>query len=145
LRPIRYRRFSRSRGWNPKVHNGRLSRWDHGQVRQYITYKAQAEGIAVRLIKEHHTSQTCPRCSHRHKPQGRSSCCPACGFQAHRDIVGQINILSRFKEGEVGKLPAPSVVKYRIPHHLRVLRRCRDTGLAAMPVARGQPREATAL
>ena len=126
-------------------HNQRMTYWNHGKVRQYITYKAEAEGITVKLEKETHTSQTCPNCRHRHKPKGRRFRCPACGFQAHRDVVGQVNILSMFQHGEPGKIPAPAVVKYRIPHNLRVMRRCPDTGQAAMPVARGRLREAAGL
>jgi putative transposase len=125
--------------------NQKMSRWNHGKVRQYVTYKAEAEGLAVELEDEAYTSQTCPSCSRRHKPKGRRYRCPACGFQAHRDVVGQINILSRFVHGELGKIPAPAVVKYRIPHNVRVMRRCRDTGQAAMPVARGRLREAAGL
>ena len=87
------------------VHNGRMSRWDHGQIRRYVEYKAEAKGIAIQLEDEAHTSQTCPHCGHRHKPKGRLYCCSACGFQAHRDVVGQINILSRYKHGEPGKIP----------------------------------------
>jgi putative transposase len=128
-----------------KVANQKISQWDHGKIRQYVTYKAEAEGIAVELVDEAYTSQTCPNCSHRHKPKGRLYRCPACGFPAHRDVVGQVNILSRSQYGEPGRIPAPAVVKYRIPHNLRVMRRRRDTGQAAMPVARGQPREAAGL
>ena len=123
-------------GEKSKVQNGRMSRWDHGKIRTYVEYKAAAEGMKVALVDEHHTSQTCPSCGHRHKPRGRNFRCPSCGLQAHRDVVGQINILSRFKEGAVGRLPAPPEVKYRIPHNLRVMRRCRDTGQASVPVAR---------
>jgi putative transposase len=125
--------------------NQRIGLWNHGKVRQYVTYKAEAEGIAVKLEDEAYTSQTCPQCQHRHKPKGRRFRCPACGFQAHRDVVGQVNILSVFKHGEPGKIPAPSVVKYRIPHNLRVMRRCPDTGQVAIPVAREQFREAAGL
>jgi putative transposase len=126
-------------------HNQRMSQWDHGKVRQYIAYKAEAEGITVKLEDEHYTSQTCPQCQQRHKPKGRRYRCPACGFQAHRDVVGQVNILSIFKHGEPGKIPAPEAVKYRIPHNLRVMRRCQDTGQTARSVARGQLREAAGL
>ena len=127
------------------VHNQRMSRWNHGQVRQYVTYKAEAEGIAVKMEDEAYTSQTCPNCSHRHKPRGRTYRCPSCGFQAHRDVVGQVNVLSVSKHGEPGKIPAPSVVKYRIPHNVRVMRRCPDTGQAVLPVARERSREAVGL
>jgi putative transposase len=120
-----------------KTSNQKISQWNHGQVRRYVTYKAEAEGIAIELQDEAYTSQTCPSCQGRHKPKGRLYSCPACGFQAHRDVVGQINILSIFRHGSPGKIPAPSVVKHRIPHDLRVMRRCQDTGQALAPVARG--------
>jgi putative transposase len=126
-------------------HNGRMSRWNHGKVRQYVGYKAEAEGITVKLVDEKYTSQTCPNCEHRHKPRGRVYRCPSCGLQAHRDVVGQINILSTYKHGEPGKLPAPVEIKHRIPHNLRVMRRCRDTGQERIPVARKQFREAAGL
>jgi putative transposase len=118
-------------------HNQRMSQWNHGKIREYVKYKAVAEGIAVKLEDEAYTSQTCPCCGQRHKPKGRRYRCPACGFQAHRDVVGQVNILSVFRHGEPGKIPAPPLVKHRIPHNLRVMRRCRDTGQERMPVARG--------
>ena len=43
-----------------KVQNGRMSRWNHGKISDYVEYKAAAEGIVVELVDEHHTSQTCP-------------------------------------------------------------------------------------
>jgi putative transposase len=128
-----------------KQHNQQASQWSHGRIRQYITYKAEAEGIAVELVDEHYTTQTCPNCSERHKPRGRRYTCGRCGFSAHRDVVGQINILSRYKRGQVGALRAPTEIKHRIPHNLRLMRRRRDTGQPATAVARGtgrQPREA---
>lgn len=111
-----------------KQHNQQSSQWNHGRIRQYITYKAEAEGIAVELVDEHYTTQTCPNCSERHKPRGRTYVCGRCGFSAHRDVVGQINILSRYKTGQVGALRAPSAIKHRMPHNLRLMRRRRDTG-----------------
>jgi putative transposase len=47
-----------------KEHNGRMSRLDHGKIRTYVASKAAAEGIAVELVDEHHTTKTCP-----HPPQ----------------------------------------------------------------------------
>ena len=99
----------------------------------------------VELVDEHFTTKTCPNCGDRHKPRGRAFGCPSCGFQAHRDVVGQINILSRFHAGDVGRLPAPTEVKHRIPHNLRVMRSCQDTGQERTPVAREQSREAAGL
>lgn len=118
-----------------REHNQRMSLWNHGKVRAYVAYKAEAEGIAVALQDEHYSTQTCPQCGHRHKPRGRVYTCRACGFSGHRDVVGQINILSAYLHGTPGHLPAPTVVKYRIPHNLRVMRRCLDTGQTATSVA----------
>lgn len=112
------------------AHNQRMSQWNHGKVRAFVEYKAEAEGIKVVLQNERHTSQTCPQCGHRHKPRGRTYVCPACRFQAHRDVVGQVNILSAYLHGEPGKLPAPTTVKYRRAHKVCLRRKCRDTGQA---------------
>ncbi len=36
----------------------KIALWSHGKVREYLTYKAEAEGIAVDLVDEHHTIDT---------------------------------------------------------------------------------------
>src|SRR5262249_1935575 len=82
----------------------RMSQWNHGKVRAFVEYKAQSEGINVVLQDEHHTSKTCPRCGHRHKPRGRNYTCPACRFRSHRDVVGMVNILSAYTHGIPGKI-----------------------------------------
>ena len=126
--------------------NQKISGWSHGKVRTYVEYKAQTEGTAVVLLDEHYTSQTCPNCGNRHKPRGRNFKCPACKFQSHRDIVGQVNILSAYKLGTPGGIAVPTEIKHRMPHNLRLMRRCRDTGQDASPVARGATaREAAGL
>ena len=111
-----------------KQTNQKISSWNHGQVQKYVKYKAESEGITVKLVNERYSSQTCLSCGNRHKPKGRNYDCPACGFRCHRDVVGQINILSIFRYGEPGKIPAPQRVKHRMPHNLRLMRRCPDTG-----------------
>ena len=93
----------------------KISLWSHGRQRQYITYKAEAVGIAVLLIDESYSSQTCPRCLQRYKPKGRIYRCPACGFVAHRDAVGCANILSQHFTGEPGHVLPPACTKYRYP------------------------------
>ncbi len=97
----------------------KISTWSHGKTRQYLTYKAQAAGIEVALVDEHHTSKTCPRCGRQYKPAGRVYRCPntLCRLVAHRDIVGAVNILSRYRHGELAKILPPSLgaTKYRHP------------------------------
>lgn len=110
-----------------KQNNQKISGWSHGQVRKFTEYKAEAEGIKLVLVDEKYTSQTCPVCGCKHKPRGRNYRCPSCGFSSHRDVVGQVNILSTFKYGCPGKIPAPTTIKHRMPHNLRLMRRCGDT------------------
>jgi putative transposase len=93
----------------------KVSNWSHGTIRRYLGYKAEAEGISVHdRVPEHHTSQTCPNCGHRHRPKGRVFKCPACGFVFPRDGVGCANLLSRVLHGELAKV-CPGTVKYRRP------------------------------
>jgi putative transposase len=95
----------------------KIGLWSQGKTRAYITYKGQAEGIAIELIDEHDTSKTCPRCRRQYKPTGRVYRCPKCGLVAHRDAVGSVNILSRTVHGALAKiLPPPlAATKYRYP------------------------------
>jgi putative transposase len=124
-----------------KKSNQKISNWSHGKVRQYITYKAAAEGIQTELVDERYTSQTCPSCGCRHKPRGRVYTCGQCGFSGHRDGVGAVNILSVQQHGEPGRICPTGSTTYRIPYNVRVLRSPLDTG----QVACGQPQEAAAL
>ena len=66
----------------------------------------EARASNLVLVDEHDTSKTCPNpnCTQRHKVAGRVYRCPVCGFQAHRDVVGAVNILRRQLLGEVGKI-----------------------------------------
>src|SRR5258708_31685471 len=55
-----------------KQTNQKLSGWRHGKVPKLVDYKAHAQGIAVVLVDEHYTRQTCPNCPHRHQPPRRA-------------------------------------------------------------------------
>jgi len=110
--------------------NQKISGWSHGKIRTYVEYKAQEEGIRLVLQAEHYSSQTCPQCGSRHKPRGRVYTCGQCGFSGHRDVVGQINILSAYTHGVPGNLPVPTIIKQRRPalgDEKRSMRRRRDT------------------
>jgi len=93
----------------------KVSNWSHGQIRKYIAYKAEAEGIVVNdEVNEAYTSQTCVHCGRKRKPKGRIYSCE-CGQTYHRDIGGAANILSRFCYGELSKVDAPYPFFFR-PH-----------------------------
>lgn len=111
----------------------KISNWSHGKVRRYLTYKAEGEGITVKFIEEHFSSQTCPVCGQRTKPAGRIYRCSGCGFRGHRDgQVGTVNLLSRLVTGEVGNLDPPETLKYRYP----ALRRATSCRTSAIPGVR---------
>jgi putative transposase len=93
----------------------KISNWPHGQLRQYVTYKAAAVSIAVALINEAYTSKTCPRCGQRNKPKGRHYRCSQCGYVGHRDNVGSTNILSKQQTGKLAQMCPCAEIKYRHP------------------------------
>lgn len=74
----------------------KLVQWNYGQLINMLTYKLARHGITVNAISEAYTSQTCPNCGHKYKPNGRNYICKECGFILHRDVVGAYNILSKY-------------------------------------------------
>jgi transposase len=102
----------------PATSQQQIGVWSHGRQR---AYKAEAAGIAVTLVSEAYTSQTCPgtlsngsACLHCYKPTGRVYRCPACGLTAHRDGLGAANLLSQHSTGEPGHV-LPGRETYRDP------------------------------
>jgi len=67
----------------------------NGRQNKFIKrkYKALRKGIVVEYVNPAYTSQICPQCGNKHKANDRKYKCPDCGFTAHRDRVGAINII----------------------------------------------------
>lgn len=99
--------------------NQKLHQWAFGKVTHLITYKAKALGIKVEVIDEAYTSQTCPSCGDRRKPNNRRYTCK-CGFQYHRDGVGAINIRQKY----LGCLGDPVAAAMAPPVGFRAEVRC---------------------
>jgi len=79
--------------------NRRLHQWCFRQFIEKIEYKAGRYGMNVdKQTGEAYTSQACPRCDHRShaNKQDRQFKCESCGFEAHRDQVGALNIRAKF-------------------------------------------------
>lgn len=70
-----------------------LHTWCFYRLASFIEYKAFLEGIRVEYVNPKYTSQTCPACGKRNHAKDRNYRCD-CGFKAHRDRVGAINIIS---------------------------------------------------
>jgi putative transposase len=82
-----------SKGKMSKFINHKLNMWRFGMLTQQLQNKLSRYKIKMIKISEAYTSQTCPSCRKRNKPNGRNYICQ-CGYIQHRDIVGAINILN---------------------------------------------------
>lgn len=90
--------LSKKKGGNQQ----KLVQWTHGKILNEIKYNLERYGIKIVEISEAYTSQTCPNCQNKYKPLGRNYICPSCGYTQHRDLVGAINILSKYiNNGEI--------------------------------------------
>ena len=74
-----------------RKNNRSLNSWSFYRLAKYIEYKAALAGILVAYVNPYKTSQRCPHCGKEHKAKDRRYECE-CGFHAHRDVVGAINI-----------------------------------------------------
>lgn len=87
-------------------------------LKNYITYKFESIKGTVETVPEHYTSQTCPACGNKYKPQNRTYRCTqdGCNFVYDRDGVGAINIFKKVSFGfsldVVGGLTPPRGWKY---------------------------------
>ncbi|MCM3749568.1 transposase, partial [Paenibacillus pasadenensis] len=69
-----------------------LHNWTFYQLQTFIGYKAAMAGIQVIEVNPAYTSQLCPACGVKNKAKDRTYQC-SCGYSAHRDRVGAINIM----------------------------------------------------
>jgi IS605 OrfB family transposase len=66
-----------------------------GQLRAYISYKAELQGIPVHFVDPRNTSRTCPACGHCAKENRKTQACFACtscGFAGPADVIAAENI-----------------------------------------------------
>ena len=97
-----------------------LSQWSRGHQEDLLSYKL---GIKLVHANEAWSSKTCPACLARNQPRGRNYHCEACGFTAHRDAVGAINILMATLHGRYTALAPDTVVRVK---YLRAVPRWND-------------------
>ncbi len=101
-----------------KKANQKLHQWTFGVIRWQLSHKWERIGGKVVLQEERGTSSTCPACGKRQNPNGRSFKC-GCGFHAHRDAVGAINIRNKYQDcGPVVGDMAPPTRGVRFHPHL---------------------------
>ena len=96
-----------------RKHNQRLAGWEYGKDIEYLSYKSKQAGIESFNGSERGTSSHCPECGLRKKPKGRWWKCTKCTFEAHRDIVGAINMFPLAFDTKVAAPKKPTYL--RIP------------------------------
>jgi putative transposase len=103
-----------------KNNNQKISQNPEQKLKNYIKYKFEGISGQTRIVPEPYTSQTCPCCKHRYKPNNRTYKCSECGFVYDRDGVGAINIYNEnvsfdflIKVERIRSLPEPIGIKFR--------------------------------
>jgi hypothetical protein len=71
---------------------------------QRIEFKCQQNGVLLAEVNAAYTSQTCPFCGFVHKDnrKGDKFHCLSCGREGDADYFASLNILSRFKDQDIG-------------------------------------------
>lgn len=72
-----------------------LGNWSFDQLRMFVTYKAEAAGIPVRLVDPRNTSRICSECEYCDKANRKSQAkflCLSCGFEDNADRNAARNI-----------------------------------------------------
>jgi putative transposase len=90
LKGIRTRAKVKGRG-----QRARHSNWAFGQLRRFISYKAQRAGVTVSFVDPAYTSQRCSVCGHTERRNRKSQaefCCAVCDHQLPADYNAAINI-----------------------------------------------------
>lgn len=72
-----------------------LRNWSYYQLQEYITYKADKEGIVVRKVRPQYTSQRCSKCGNVEDGQRTTQAkfkCIKCGYEENADFNASRNI-----------------------------------------------------
>ena len=96
-----------------KPQRSTLHTWAFAQLGEFITYKAQQEGIEISVVDPAYTSQSCSTCGHTEKanrPKQDTFKCKSCGMSLHADHNAALNIAAR------GYHWAQSIVPSAAPH-----------------------------
>lgn len=81
-----------------------LSNWNYRELLNIIQMRCEENRVSFRSVNPYKTSQTCPACSHAERGNRvkEKFKCLKCGYSEHADIVGSLNILTRFITGRYG-------------------------------------------
>jgi len=92
---------------NAIIHNF----WSFRYIIERLKTTAENFGIKVKLVRENGTSSRCPWCNSKNvRKHKRLFKCLSCGIEAHRDVVGALNIAILYGEGFNRVLAHPAVL-----------------------------------
>jgi putative transposase len=78
-----------------------LGNWAFDQLKQFVSYKAEAAGLRVVSVDPRNTSRTCSCCGYCDKANRKSQAkfqCLECGFEANADFNASRNIEARAEQ-----------------------------------------------
>ena len=81
-----------------KAERERFGKWSFDELRRFVEYKAEIDGILVVAVDPRHTSRTCSRCGHCEKANRKSQSefiCRQCGYSTNADFNAAVNIAAR--------------------------------------------------
>lgn len=107
-----------TQSWNKKSSAMVNNFWSHKYIADRLMWTAENYGIKVLFIDERGSSSRCPWCTSRKVVRrGRLFKCRNCKREAHRDVVGSLNIglvhgTKQFREGDSNRVMAHPEVIY---------------------------------
>ncbi|MCW3099205.1 MAG: ISSoc1, transposase [Chthonomonadaceae bacterium] len=88
----------RERCRHRKKQRGRFHRWSFAQLGDFLTYKAERQGILVIQVDPALSSRTCHKCGHCEKKNRKSQSqfvCQVCGYRSNADFNAAHNLRQR--------------------------------------------------
>ena len=110
--------------------NRRLARWLKGYLHERLTYKAELNGVELKVVSAAYTSQTCPRCwfVSENNRNGDKFVCGTCGYTGSADAVAATNILRRGSDPAITQFTPHAVVRQILEERWRSARNGRAWG-----------------
>lgn len=107
-----------------------LGRWLKGYLQRRIAYKAELNGVELKVVPAAYTSQTCPVCSFT-SPSNRSGprfMCSECGYTGGADAVAATNVLRWGSDPAIARAASFHEVRHILQGRWRTARSGRARG-----------------
>lgn len=110
--------------------NRRLGRWLKGYLQRRLAYKAELNGVELRVVNAAYTSQTCPRCWYvsAANRRGERFQCGDCGYTGSADAIAATNVLRRVSDPAITRFVPSAAVKLIVDERWRAARNGRAWG-----------------